>query len=185
MNNKHPFDWQILNSHYIINDRWMKLRSDRCQMPSGDIIDPYYVMESNDFINVVPLTAQNEVVLVREYRHGLGQTVLELVGGLVDSGDGSPMETARRELLEETGYGGGEFTPLCVLSPNPGRFNNLCHSFLARNVERITAGHPDQSEQIEVVLLPLEQVSDMLRQNQFIQAMHASALFYALEILKV
>jgi ADP-ribose pyrophosphatase len=185
MNSKHPFDWQILNSRYIVKDRWISLRSDRCQMPNGGIIDPYYVLESRDFINVVPLTDRNEVVLVREYRHGLGRTILELVGGLMDPADASPIETARRELLEETGFGGGEFRPLCVLSPNPGRFNNLSHSFLARGVERVAEARLDYSEQIEVVLLPLEQVAEMLRQNQFIQAMHASALFYALQMLNV
>jgi ADP-ribose pyrophosphatase len=184
MNPQHPFDWQIVHSRYIVKDRWLSLRADRCQMPSGQVIDPYYVVESADFINVVPLTPDNEVVLVREYRHALGRTLLELVGGLVDAADASPLAAAQRELREETGYGGGVFTPLCVLSPNPGRFNNLSHSFLAQNVTLLADSHLDHTEQIEVVLLPLQQVAEMLRENQFIQAMHAAALFYALQQLK-
>jgi 8-oxo-dGTP pyrophosphatase MutT (NUDIX family) len=177
---EHPFNWRILSSRYLVRDRWLSLRADTCLTPSGLVVDPYYVIESPEYINVVPLTPAGEVVLAREYRHGLGRTTLELVGGAMEPGDPSPLETARRELAEETGYTSAHWVHLCALSPNAGRVNNLAHSYLALDVERTAAPALDETEQIEVVALPLAQVKSMLRENQIVQAMHASALFYAL-----
>jgi ADP-ribose pyrophosphatase len=180
----HPFDWRVLNSRYIVHDRWLGLRADACQVPSGAVLDPYYILELPDYINVVAITPRQEVVLVREYRHGAAQTILELPSGRVDAGEDA-LVAAQRELLEETGFSGPAFQHLCTLSPNPANHTNRVYSFLATGVEHVQEMQPDASEQIEVVLLPLAQVIEMLYANQFIQAMHASALFYALRRLDI
>lgn len=179
----HPLDWRVVSSRYALNERWIKVRADVCQLPNGEVFnDPFYILEYPDWVNVVALTAENEVILTREYRHGIARTILELPSGGVNPGE-SPLQAAQRELLEETGYGGGAWEPLCQLSPNPGNHTNLAHSFLARGVTLQGSQQLDPTEQIEVVRLPLAEVINLLMQNQFMQAMHTAALFYALQRL--
>ncbi len=83
----HPFDWQLLKSEYLIQDQWLSLRADTCQLPNGRTIAPYYVLEYPPWVNIVALTREHQVVLVRQYRHGVQQTVLELPSGTVDPTD--------------------------------------------------------------------------------------------------
>ena len=178
----HPFDWRVLRSHYALRDRWIAVRSDTVQMPNGQVLDPFYILEYPDYINVVALTPDQQVVLIREYRHGAARTILELPSGVVD-GEEPPLETARRELLEETGYGGGEWQQVGRVSPNPGNHTNLTYTFLARGVTRQQAQQLESGEQIEVLLLPVQAVIEQLRDNQFLQALHVSGLFYAFQAL--
>lgn len=181
---KHPFDWSTLHSHYALRDEWLTVRVDTCQMPAGQVVEPYYVFEYRDYVNVVAITPRREVVLIRQYRHGIGRTILEIPGGVMDPGDNSPQLTALRELREETGYSAARLEHLCTLSPNPSSYNNLVHSYLALDAQIDAAAMPDEHEQLEIVLVPLEELREMLRAGQFLQAMHASALFYALLHLK-
>ncbi len=179
----HPFDWKRLASQYVVQDRWLKARADTCELPNTRIIEPYYVLEYPTWVNVVALTAREDVVLVRLYRHGVGQTVLELPSGNIDPEDASVLEGARRELLEETGYGGGEFVETGVLSPNSANHANRVHCFVATGVERVSAPVIDETEQTETVLMPLLEVVDLAKTNGLIQAMHVSSLFLALHHL--
>jgi 8-oxo-dGTP pyrophosphatase MutT (NUDIX family) len=151
-------------------------------MPSGRVVDPYYVLEYPDWANVVAVTRDHEVVLVRQYRHALGEVVLELPGGCVDSADQSPEAAARRELLEETGYSAGNVIRVGELSPNPATHSNLVHGFLAMGCERTTEPALDPQEQIEVVLVPLEDLAAVAR-SEFRQAMHVASVFLALSAL--
>ncbi len=97
--------WRIAGSRTIVKDRWTDLRADRCLTPAGTEIAPYYVLSYPDWVHVVAVTADDRMVLVRQYRHAVGETVLELPGGVIDASDRDPEAAARRELAEETGYG--------------------------------------------------------------------------------
>ncbi|MEH2230992.1 MAG: NUDIX hydrolase [Nostoc sp.] len=110
-----PFDWIVLKSRHLVKDRWISVRSDTCQMPNGTIVDPYYVLEYPTWVNVVALTKKQEIILVKQYRHGLKQTILELPSGAVKTEDVLPMEAAKRELLEETGYTSNHFIETGIL----------------------------------------------------------------------
>lgn len=125
------FDWSILKSEYIVKHKWISLRADTCKMPNGKIVALYYVFEYPDWVNVVALTKQNEVILVQQYRHGCQKTLLELPSGSMEPFDKSPMEAVRRELLEETGYTCKDFIYTGETSANPSNHNNLTHCFLA------------------------------------------------------
>ncbi len=179
----HPFDWKLLDSQYIVRDRWLQLRADTCQLPSSRIIEPYYVLEYPTWVNLVALTSSDEVVMVQLYRHGIGQTVLELPSGTVESEDVSILEAAKRELLEETGYGGGEFVETGMLSPNSANHANYVHCFVATDVDRVRPPTIDETERVETVLLPLGEVVDLAKNNRLMQAMHVSSLFLALHHL--
>ena len=150
------FAWKILESRQVIKDEWLSLRADKCQLPNGLVLDPCYVLEYRAWVNVVALTKRQEVVLVREYRHGIQKTLLELPGGSTDPEDVSALAAAKRELLEETGYSSETFVETGRLYPNPATHNNLLHCFLATNVEQVDKPKLESTEQIDVVLMPLD-----------------------------
>jgi ADP-ribose pyrophosphatase len=171
--------WETLEQKHLLQDRWISLRADKCRMPDGTIVEPYYVLEYTNWANVVAVTPDKEIVMVKQYRHALGKITLELPGGAVDAGE-PPMVAAEREMLEETGYAVGHIEPLCQLSPNPANHNNYSISFLATGVHPAEEQQLDATEEIEVVKVRLEEVKQMLARQEFIQAMHVAAFFYAL-----
>lgn len=175
--------WQILKSKYVIDDRWLKVRSDKCIMPDGQVVEPYYVFEYPNWVNVFGITKENKVVLVKLYRHGIGKTVVELPSGAMEDSDKSPMDAAKRELLEETGYTSDNFTQTGVVSPNTSNHSNLTYCFLARDLECVTSPKPDRTEEIETVLIPFEQSIKMHKNGEFLQALHVSSIYYALNYL--
>jgi 8-oxo-dGTP pyrophosphatase MutT (NUDIX family) len=142
------------------------------------------VLEYPDWVNVVPLTKDNEIVLVRQYRHGAGDCFLEIPAGCIDPSDARPLDAAKRELAEETGYSSDNFIGLCTLFPNPANQANRLHGFLALDAEISSVQSLDENEDIEIVKLPIAEVRDTLMKSGFGQALQAAVLFYAMEYLK-
>ena len=169
-------DWKVLKSEYLFKRPWLTARRDTCQLPDGRIMDEYYVLEYPTFINVIAITKDDEMVLVRQYRHGLGRTCFELVAGCVEEGE-DPMVAAQRELLEETGFSGGEWTDTMCYSCNASAMNNLSHSYLAVGVERTDTQHLDANEDIEVYTFPKDEVHQMLLRGDFMQASMIAPLY--------
>ena len=168
----------------LIDDEWLRLRADSCRTASGTSVDPFYVFEYRPWVTIVPITTANEVVLVRQYRHGLGEITLELPGGTLDQHETDVLKAARRELKEETGFTGPDFRELAAFSPNPSSQNNLSHAVLATRLNLTDPQNLDPSEDIEVELVPLDEVRSVMRRREFMQAMHIAALFFALEHLQ-
>jgi 8-oxo-dGTP pyrophosphatase MutT (NUDIX family) len=170
--------WSVLSSEYLLREgAWCTVRRDTVQLPTGVVIPEWYVFEFPSWANVIALTKEGKMVLVSQYRHGLGETHYELCAGLVDPTDPSPMEGAKRELEEETGYGGGRWSLYMTTSANPSNHNNLNYTFLAEDVELITERHPEESEDLEVHLLTKIEVRELLERGEMIQAMHAAPLW--------
>lgn len=181
-------NWSILRSENLIKDKWISLRADTCKMPNGKIVTPYYVLEYPTWVTVVAVTKNKEIVLVEQYRHGCQKTLLELPSGRMEDFDKFPVEAVRRELLEETGYTGSEFIHTCTISANPANHNNLTYCYLALDVELTKEPHLDDTEQIKVILKPVDEVVNCLKENVFLQALHVSAILYAfmhMDIIKV
>lgn len=176
-------NWKLLSSTYLFKDNWATLRADRCQMPDGRIVEPYYVLEYPDWVNAVAFTENNEVILIRQYRHAAGEVILELPGGCIDAGE-SPEEAVKRELLEETGYAFETLEPLVSLYANPSTSKNKTYSFIAKNGKKVQEQSLDGNEEIVVELVDIPRLKELLYSNQFGQALHASALFYALTRIK-
>lgn len=171
-----PQPWAVLESTYLSRKPWLTLRQDRVRLPSGVVIDDYFVLEYPGWVNVVAVTPEDRIVLVRQYRHGLGRVSVELVAGVVDATDASPEAAARRELREETGYGGGTWSPLCVVSANPATHDNLTHSFLAIGVKPVAPPAPEATEDIRVLTVAVPEVGRMIDAGEVVQALHMAPL---------
>jgi 8-oxo-dGTP pyrophosphatase MutT (NUDIX family) len=167
--------WKILESHHLHK----YVRIDKCELPNGMVIDGF-VLEYGDWATILALTKQQEVVLIRQYRHGAQKVILELPGGAMEAEDESPMQAARRELLEETGYASDNFIQIGCVSPNPANQTNLIYSFLALDAEKVGGQDLDATEDIEVVLKPLEEVIRMAKTGELFQSMQVSTVFFAL-----
>lgn len=167
--------WKLLESEYLIQRPWLTARCDKVQLPNGTIHDEYYVLEYPTWINVIAITDEGKYVMVEQYRHGLQDIFTEIVAGVVESGE-PPLEAAKRELLEETGFGGGEWSLNAVLSANPGSMNNQTYSFIAKGVKKICEQHLDETEDINVKLLSEDEVRRMLRNDEVKQALMAAPL---------
>ncbi|MEM7584218.1 MAG: NUDIX hydrolase [Acidobacteriota bacterium] len=163
-----------------MRDRWISLRADSCTTPAGESVAPYYVLEYPDWVNVVPITGENEVVLVRQYRHGIGRALLELPCGAIDDSDETPVNAAKRELLEETGFASSEFVPTGVLAPNPATHSNFTHCFLATNCEKVADASPESTEDLELQLQPLPEFVDAVLRGELLQALHVGSVLFAL-----
>lgn len=171
--------WQKLSTRYLVKEKWATLRVDTCKMPDGRLIDDYYVLEYTDWVNAVALTEDNKVILITQYRHGAEEVITEIPGGCIDPGE-SPEEAVRRELLEETGYSFSNIEPLATLYANPSTSKNKTYSFLATGGVKTHEQALDGREEILVDLVSIERLKEMLFTNQIPQALHTSAIFYAL-----
>ncbi len=168
--------WKTLESRYIVQRPWLTARVDKVQLPDGRINPEHYVLEYPTWVNVTAITRQGEFVMVRQYRHGIDEVIDELSAGVAEPGE-SPLEAAQRELLEETGYAGGEWSLMMTIGQNPSTCNNLTYCFLACGVERVARQHLDESEDIAVLLKSEAQVLDMLKGDHMKQALMAAPLW--------
>jgi 8-oxo-dGTP pyrophosphatase MutT (NUDIX family) len=140
----------------------------------------FFIVDAPDWCNIVPLTRDGEVVMVRQRRHGTGQETLELPGGMVDPTDASPLDAAARELLEETGYRAQAVEPIGVIAPNPAMMTNRCWSFLARDVELVARPELDSGEDIGVVRVPYAEVPALVASGAITHSLVVVAFVYAL-----
>jgi 8-oxo-dGTP pyrophosphatase MutT (NUDIX family) len=177
--------WKTLSSEYIFKETWFTIRRDTCETTDGKIISPYYVYEFPTWVTAVALTQEGKIILVRQYRHALNVTNFETPGGCVDDTDASLEVAIARELLEETGYRFEKFEQIGKISSNPSTNNNWMYIFLATGGKLIQAQQLDHNEDIEVYLFSIDEVKQLLKENQIVQSMHVTALFYALEKLGV
>jgi len=173
-------NWKILSSKYLSKHIYFTARVDKCERPDGKIIPEYFVVELPPCVAAVALTENNEVLMVKQYRHPIKKTILELPGGFIDENEKAEQAIAR-ELLEETGYAFDSFEPLGKIAANPGVLDNYTYLFLARGGKKVAAQQLDDNEDIQVELVPLEELRQLLNENKIEQALHATCIFYALQ----
>lgn len=174
---------KILSSKYLSEHQYFTARVDSYELASGKVVDPYYVVEMPSSVVVMGVTEDENVVLVKQYRHPVDQILIELPGGFMDK-DEQPQQTAEREMMEETGYCFENFYYLGITAANPGVLNNFCHLFLATGGKKTGLQKLDPNEEIEILTKPLTEVKLMLHHNEFVQSLHSLCLFYGFEKLE-
>ncbi len=170
--------WKQLSSKYLVKVPWATLRVDACELPDGRIANDYYVLEYPNWVNAVALTENNQIILIRQYRHGANLISLEIPGGVID-GNEDPAEAIKRELLEETGYLFEDIELVSTVYPNPATSINVTYGFLAKGGKKVQEQNLDEHEDIEVLLYSVDEVKQLLLDNKIPQALHISALMYA------
>jgi 8-oxo-dGTP pyrophosphatase MutT (NUDIX family) len=172
-------NWKMLESKYVYRDRWLQVRADKCELPDGRILEPYYVIEVPDWTNMVVITKDERIVLVKQYRHALGTTTLELPGGILEKGE-LPMASAIREMQEETGYVSGDVEFLMQISPNPALNNNTAYFFLARNAEKLSNTNFDPYEEIIIETYSKEELKLLLNEGKLQHGVQQGAIYQAM-----
>jgi ADP-ribose pyrophosphatase len=175
--------WKTISSEYLFNDRWFRVKKEKCLTPEGKIVDPYYVYEFPTWVGAFALTTEGKVLMVRQYRHALGEVCIEIPGGCIDKEDENPEKAVAREILEETGFEFTSFDYLGKISPNPSTNSNLLHMFLAKGGRKIKEQELDMNEEIDVLEFTVGEIKQMLREHSIVQAMHVTCIMYALEKL--
>lgn len=158
--------WPIIESTNGPDMGLFRIIINHCRSPRTGYEHRFYVIDFPDWVQILPLTSDNKVVMIRQYRHGCDRVFLELPGGLIDANDSSPEETARRELLEETGYSAQEVVFLNKIYPQPAVMSHSGITYLARGVERVSDINLDATEDIEVCLVELQKIPEMMRKGE-------------------
>lgn len=172
--------WKILSSKYLSKHQYFTARKDRCETPEGKIVEEYFVVELPVSVCAVALTKEGEVLMVKQYRHPIEESILELPGGFVDANE-TPAVAIARELQEETGYSFSTFTELGKVAANPGVLNNYTYLFLAEGGIKTGEQHLDPTEFLVVEKISLEDLKKDLLDNKIVQSLHVNCIFYALQ----
>jgi 8-oxo-dGTP pyrophosphatase MutT (NUDIX family) len=176
-----PKPWKRLSSEEGPDLLIGRVRYDLLENPRNARPMRRMVIETPDWVNVVAISPQREVVLVRQYRFGVAHVSVEIPGGVVDAGE-SPEEAARRELQEETGYTSRRWSSLGSIEPNPAFHDNLCHLWLAEEAEPTHEIEQDPGEDLSLELWPLDEVPRRIREGEMRHSLALVALSRVLDL---
>ena len=155
--------WPIIESTKNVDTGLFSITTNRCLSPRTGQEHDFYVIDFPNWVQVIPITPDDQIVMVRQYRHGCGRVFLELPGGLIDKNDLSPDQAAKRELLEETGYCAETLILLTRIYPQPAVLSNMGLTYMAREVKKVAEPNLDAAEDIEVCLVKLQEIPEMIR----------------------
>ncbi len=176
-----PEIWKKTSSRQIADCRVFKIREDICERESDKKEGTFFVAENPDWVNVIGLTKDEQVVLIEQFRHGTEEIILEIPGGMIDEGE-KPEAGAKRELLEETGFTSDKFVFLGKSHPNPAIQNNLIHHFLAVDCEKTGETAFDEHESVITKIVPLTKIRNLIEEEKITHSLVLAA-FYKFEML--
>lgn len=169
-------NWKIESSSYPFTCPWLKVRKDVVKLPNGAVVPDFYVTEAPDWVNVIAITTDGKFIIEEQYRHGILKVCFELCAGMVDEGE-TPLGAAKRELLEETGYTGGNWKSFGKSVPNASGSTTKCYHFVATNVERIKDPNPEKTEDIKLHLLTEQQLKQIMLDGRIAEAVMLAPLW--------
>tara|TARA_B100001123_G_scaffold72007_1_gene80848 strand:+ start:237 stop:776 length:540 start_codon:yes stop_codon:yes gene_type:complete len=174
-----PKKWKTLDTKQIFGNKFFGFREDKVLSPKTESAHPVWVMDAPTWINIIPITKKQKVIMIKQYRFGSREISLEIPGGMVDADEGA-FSAAIRELKEETGYGSNEVHEIGKISPNPALMSNQAYSYVAYNVEKIGNQQLDDMEDIEVMEVDLDKIPDLIKNGEINHTLVISA-FYLLD----
>jgi 8-oxo-dGDP phosphatase len=177
--------WTVTASSHVLEDRWIRVRADDCVTANGHVIKPFYVLDYPDWVNVVAITRDQKIILVRQYRHGLGAITLGLPAGVLEKSESDPVAGGARELLEETGYRSDDMKLVATVSPNAATHSNRLHVVVARNAYCAQEPPKDPTEEIEVNVLTISDALAQAFSGGIMQATQIAALMLGLTATKL
>ena len=169
--------WSTISEHSVYRTPIFELYRRLARHPKLGARD-FYVLQAPPWVNIVPITEGGEVVMVRQFRHGIRGYTLEIPGGMMDPEDASPRAGARREMREETGYDSARIVELGRVHPNPAIQPNLCYSFLARDVRPTGSPNPDEDEETEVITVGLDRIPRLIADGAITHALVIAAFSF-------
>ncbi|MGH7792436.1 MAG: NUDIX hydrolase [Thermodesulfobacteriota bacterium] len=169
--------WDLIKSEKLHTCRVFSTRRDVSVSPVTGKEHDFYVIEAPDWINVVAITPDDRIVLIKQYRHGIQSLTLEIPGGMVDPGE-SPLEAAKRELLEETGYASDEWVFIGMVHPNPAIQNNSCHMFIAKDVRKVQEPNFEGTEDIDSFLAPADHIPNLVAEGKITHSLVIGAFYW-------
>jgi len=169
--------WAFLFSKVLQSCRVFTIRNERYRSPRTGQEHDFYLIDSPDWVNVIPLTGDGKVILVKQFRFGTKEFSLEIPGGMLDDGD-TPAGAAARELLEETGFAGSDPEFLGFVHPNPAIHTNRCYTYLVRNAGFQRPPEQDSTEDVEVEMVPLADIPGLIRDGIITHALVVAAFYW-------
>ena len=172
--------WKRVGTKPLADFRVFKIRSDEKLSPRTGRTHDFFVIDSVNWVNVVALTPNDELVMVEQYRHGSDTVELEIPGGMMDAEDVSPVAAGLRELREETGYEGDHAAARIIGSvyPNPAIQSNTCHTVLVENCRYVGPVELDHTEDVSTRLVPRPEIEPLVVSGQIRHSLVLAALFY-------
>lgn len=158
--------WKILSSEELVSSRWVSVAKEKVLLPNGLLLDDFYKVNVSDASAAIAITEDGKIVLKSEYRHCYERELIELPSGVFEPGEKDPLEVAKRELLEETGYSSDEWIYLGGTIENSAKLTNTIHLFVAKNCKRVSEQHLDKTEDIRVLVLPINEAVEMVMDNR-------------------
>lgn len=175
--------WRVTGTRTLHRDNWVHIRADSCTTGDGQPLGEFTVLDYPDWVHVVAIDAEDRIVLIRQYRHGVGEISLELPGGRADPDDADLCAAAARELKEETGYAAPSVRHVQSLTPNPATHTNRIHVLVADGVYPAGGRVHDPSEATEIVRLPIAEAVATALAGGIVQANHVGLLMIGLVAL--
>lgn len=173
-----PPGWVCSEPRELLSCRIFSLENFRARSRMTGRECTFHVLKCPEWVNIIPVTPEKQVVFIRQFRAGIRAHTLEIPGGMMDGTDADPMEAARREMLEETGYDSSNVRFLGKIHPNPAVQNNFCHSFLAPGAHPAAPPRPDEMEEVQTVLVPLSQVPELISNGEISHSLVVTAFAF-------
>lgn len=174
--------WRVTASSYVVDSRYLRLRKDTVELPDGTIVEDYFVREGLGFVVIFAITDDHRILLVRQYKHGAARSLLELPAGAIDPGE-DPLQTAIRELAEETGYEAQSIEFVRSFVTDPTNSDTVAHLFLARNAVKTREQELEATEDITVELVTLDELRELVRNGSIDCMPQVAAIYVVLDLL--